>query len=366
MLTLAVIGDLHLSERSERYRHALDMWDWTITDASQRGANAWLQLGDLCEGRPTPDEWSEICERFVRMAGRGPVGYTEGNHEEHGVGRLISYWPRVTSAWDDFHVMPFVEANVLLVPYPRRGSPPFDGLDTSTIQASMTAAADRVAAAVSENAKVPGRPLLVAGHFTVESMRTRDTEFERHTAREVVVPKAALAGAHLTLVGHVHKAQEFAGPTGPIIGVGSHTRQSFPEAQDEKSYTIVQVEAGKVIWSRRISPTREMVERRVTWDDVLAGALAGWEEPGKEVKLVVEIREEQLRGYDPAAFAAVQASAGYFLLDRKTVPTERVRAPQMVKATTLSQEFDVWMDVTGQKVEPPRRQRLEEKLAVLD
>lgn len=372
-MRLALVGDLHLDDRSPRFQHTLDVLDWTISDALEAGATGVAFLGDLCEGRPSPRVVAALARRFRTIKERG--GWTvivEGNHEDYEAG-LIAEWLDVRRvAWNEFQTI-HDDASILLVPYPRRGRPPFHDLeDDGTIAGNMGVAAERIREEIAEELKAiaevsPGMPLIVLGHFTIEGMTTRDAEFELHQANEVVVPKSAFHHCALVAVGHIHKAQDV--DLG-LIGVGGLIRHSFSEANDPKSYTLVTVDGGCVSWERRPVPAREMVVTTLRWDADLRAVIAkadplffGLSMVGKEVKLTVEIPEDQLATFDPTVFDPIREAAAHFVLDKVSIPTERTRAPEIATADSLEAQLDTWLVATQQDVTEERRGRLHAKVA---
>jgi len=362
-MKLALIGDLHLSERSPRYAHALEVLDWTIRDAVAAGATAFVFCGDLCEGTPSPREYRALLTRIWDCADLGPVGVVLGNHEHPDTLCLLEDCVNVTTAWDRFGRMDLGEAMVLLIPYPRRGRPPFDDCTGDSIAASQRGAAEKIARSVQTAVRLyRDTPLLVCGHFTLEGMTTRDADFELHTATEVVVPRAAFDGVALGAVGHIHRAQDLAPH---LLGVGSLIRHSFAEAEDAKSYTLVTVAQGRVSWERRPVPAREMVVYDATWPIDGMGAGEVQHCTGKEVKVVVEIPDDQVATFDPSVFDSIRAAAAHFVLEKRVCAVQRSRAPALARVTSLPEAVTSWLDVTGQGMDDARRARLAEKLAEL-
>jgi len=377
-MKLACLGDLHLDERSPRYGHALVVLDAALHDAWHEGARGFILLGDTCEGRPTPQVIAALAQRFHRIRdGGGWVAVVQGNHEDYETGLVWEALGVRRSAWN---TMPALhdEATILLVPYPRRGRAPFDELaEGGSIRDSMAAAAERIAARIAEEqaatAEVDGRvggppaPLLVFGHVTIEGLRVGDSDFELHQAQEVIVPQAALAPAALTVVGHIHRAQEV---TPTIIGAGSLYRCSFAEAGDDKSYVLVTVDEGRVTWERRPVPARGMQVVRVAWSPGLRASLAaadplfaGLSYAGQEVKLVVEIPEDQLATFDASIFDPVREATALFVLEKDVAAIQRTRAPALAAADTPDAQLAAWLAATEQPIGSEDVERLSAKLA---
>jgi DNA repair exonuclease SbcCD nuclease subunit len=366
MLRLALIGDLHLSQRSPRYAHVLEVLDWTIQDARARGVTDFVLLGDLCEKpEPTPREYYELRNRIHAMAAVGGCSVVLGNHEHHETLLLFDHDQNVFTAWNTARVVLRPDATLLLIPYARRGRPPFHELpEGGTIAESMKATADAIAGLVQRLVEqIQGKtPLIVCGHFSIEGMKVADSTFELHSETEVVVPRAAFQGVALTAVGHIHTPQDVSADP-PIIGVGSLTRCSFSEADDPKSYTLVTVDGVRVTWERIPVPARAMVVDRVTWpvSDVAPDLLEQW--AGKEVKLTVEIPADQVATFDPSVFDGIRARAALFTLEKRVIPVERVRAPEIGSTGRIEEQVSTWLRATDQEVDEARRARLLEKVA---
>lgn len=350
-LRIAFLGDRHVSSRSPRYRHALDMWDFALEDAKDQGASIIVGLGDVCEGDPNGDERYQLGDLYMRP---GFTMYeTLGNHCSYEALRWLEYLG-VHVAWDQLLTTDLGECVLVCAPYARKGRPPYDDLAGNDIGSTSRAASDKLAAHIRSVVSATQKPVIVAGHWTIEGMRIGDSELESHALTEMVVPVSAFDGCAGVFTGHIHKAQEI---TPTIVGVGSLYRTSFSEASDPKSYTLVTIDGGRVSWERRPVPAREMVVEMITWQDRalvgdsshdidirhLASTVAG-----KEVKLTVEIREEELPTFDASVFDPIKDAAAHFVLEKVTVAAQRTRAPQIATAASLSDQVAAWLGATGQ------------------
>lgn len=362
MTAFAVIGDLHLSEKSPRYQHALEMLRWAIRDAREHGAKHFFFLGDLFEGKPAPGEYGEFISIMLDLASTGIVGIVRGNHESYDALCFFEgLSPMIRVAWEETRLVELDGLKFLLIPYPVRHRKPFHDLDDSSISASMKAAGDRIRGWVSSHA---GR-LVVLGHFTVEGMTTRDTEFELHQSNEVVVPVSAFEGAALTIVGHIHKAQRVS-PT--VIGAGDLYRCSFAEADDPKGYALVRLlPTGEVTATFMPVPAREMVQIELELDDVTPTQVEqlAMRVSGREVKIITRMDEEAAARYDPDAFKAIDVAAALVVKEKDVRPKQRVRAPEISLSTSVVDQFVAWLHATDQQVESDRLTRLLEKIEAL-
>lgn len=380
-MKLAVIGDLHLSEKSPRYAHALQLTRWAVQDALEQGAQCFFFLGDIFEGAPAPGEYGEFIQILFDALGHGGyVGIVRGNHEHYeALCFFEGLHPMLIVAWDDVRTLDLGDIRLLLVPYPTRYKAPYQnfGLEFGdTIAGSMRAAAAKIEDWIQKATPDDERPLIVLGHFSIEGMTTRDAEFEVHQANEVVVPISAFRGPDLTVVGHIHRAQDVAPH---VLGAGSLYRCSFAEAEDPKSYVLVTIEmneAGKatgVQYERRPVPAREMQVYEVELDELpsmvrMVGGLleaAVGREQEIEVKFTVSMDEEQAPRYDPAIFDGLKRMAAHLVIEKLVRPKQRTRAPQMTVSMDLSEQVVAWLQATEQLVDPERIARLTEKVAGL-
>ena len=381
MRHIAFIGDLHLCERSPRFTHALDVLDWVIADL--HGVQAeWgrpplsiVCCGDLVEGAPSPREWQALLTRVRRlMTIADRVVLIQGNHEAPDALRLFHgetdpddrLLPSVTPVWNTVETIRWPEAVLIAIPYPRLGRPPFADCVGDSIADGQRLTAETITRAIQTAVRLyRPKPVLVAGHVTVEGMTTRDAEFELHSGTEVVVPVSAFDGVALGAVGHIHRAQDVAPQ---VIGVGSLIRHSFAEAKDAKSYTLARIAEGAVTWARRPVPARAMIQLHETWpsDPQSVSDVAAEIERGTEIKVIVEIAEDQVGTFDPTVFDPIREVAAYFVLEKRVLAVQRTRAAQLAARTSLAEQLTAWAEATGQGLDPPRRERLRQKLDGLE
>lgn len=373
MTRICVIGDLHLSERSPRYEHTLAVLDQVLEHGQHLNAQAYIFCGDIFEGDPSPAEYHEVLQRLYRLIKRSKLVFViRGNHESYDAYRFFELLsPMIEVAWDTLVTFDLEDARLLLIPYPVRYRPPFHDVSQDTIAGSMQDTARMIADAVRGAAdSVPKdqrgvtRPLVVFGHFTIEGMTTRDTEFERHSANEVVVPLAAFAPATLTKVGHIHRAQQLT----PAVGsVGDLVRCSFAEADDPKIFAMISVEDGKITDEPVPSPCRGMREFSVELDDLQATlpTIEAAATQGLEIKVVVGMNATETARYNPAVFDTVRATAPYFLLEKDVRAVQRLRAPALQANMDLREEFLVWAGAVGIELSGERQARIDEKLREL-
>lgn len=370
-MKIAFLGDRHICSRSPRYRHALECWNFAIDHAIKAGVDAFVGLGDVCEGDPNGEERYELGQRYRRMVEHAPTYEISGNHESREALRWLEFLG-VRVAWDHFLSTTIGDSvDLLLVPYARKGHPPFNDLGEGlSIEASNRAAAEVIEKYVriyTEIAWNSQHPLIVAGHWTVEGTRTGESDYEIHSSSEMVVPRSALAGSRLVVTGHIHKAQEIIDDGVVVVVAGSLYRCSFTEEVDEKSFIIVSAENGHVGWERVPVPCRTMHVMEFTWgadsvDKYLSTAPADLS--STEIKLTVRIPQDQAATFDASVFEPIRQRAAYFVLEKEIIPTTRTRAPEVSRANTVPEQLAAWFRATDQEVaiEAERMTRIEQKL----
>jgi DNA repair exonuclease SbcCD nuclease subunit len=359
-MKIACFGDRHVSLRSPRFEHALEVWDAAITDAIEQGASVFVGLGDVCEGDPNGEERMALGMRYKRMAERGSVFEVTGNHESRDALRWLEFLG-VVVAWDEFVTVPLRGATLLLAPYARRGHAPYVGAETHKDSAQL------LAETIAETVSGTREPVIVAGHWTPEGARLNDSDYEVHVGHEMVVPLAALAPASLVVTGHIHRRQAIGDN---VVIAGSLYRCSFAEAAERKSYVLITVGDGFApSWEHRPLPAREMVVRKLTWPitapmDTYLEALVesvGGDRP--EVKVTVEIPEDQVATFEPSVFDGIRDRASHFVLEKIVVPTERTRTPAIAQSTRLEDQLAAWAEATEQDLTPARAERVQAKVA---
>ncbi len=368
-MRVAFIGDRHVSQRSPRYAHALDVWAWAVEDALREAAEVIVHAGDACEQDPNGTERYAMGRIYRRSLDNGAAYEILGNHESREAHRWLEFLG-VTPVWDRILECTWGPVMALLIPYPRRNQLPFGPDPLQTIRAA-------VERAMGFKATGKVRWVIAVIHGTVEGMRTRDTEFEVHSAKELVIPRAVLSGLDLTITGHIHRAQVLPreGTSGPVVCVGSAHRVDFAEAEDTKVYVMVDFPdtPGDMIGLiERPIPAREMVQWTLRWDpavppdiEQLAAAAAG-----KEAKITLECPQSLLSTVPAGLFAPVEAAAAYCVVNRKTIGLERQsRAPQMARATSLGAELGIWMeslkDDPSIQIASTRKEQLVSKLDIV-
>lgn len=331
-----------------------------------QGATVFCGLGDVLEGTPSGEESYEIGLRYRDMLDHGRTFEALGNHCEYQALRPFTLLG-VKVAWDEILVEDLGDVVLMVSPYMRRGRPPYDQIPEGlSIAESMQTApkilTERIAAVIASTTK----PVLLAGHWTVEGATVGTGDLELHAGHEAIVPLAALDGVALTVLGHVHKAQD-AAPN--VLVAGAMYRTSFGEARYTPSYVLVTVDAGRVTWERRAIPCRAMFVETLDWP-LTASMRASLTDTrsldwlrGQEMKLTVRCPEDQLGTFDPSAFDAVKDVASLFVLERETVSMQRTRVPEIAMANSPDVQLAAWLRATEAEIDAATLERLTAKLS---
>jgi len=135
-------------------------------------------------------------------------------------------------------------------------------------------------------------------------------------------------------LGHIHKPQDLnEGQQPPVVYAGSIERVDFGEAQDEKSFVIVQVEAGNpTTYERRPLVGRAFIDRRVEitsrehfMEQAIAALPSKAKLEGAMVKLVIEYPRDMEKALDEGALRAHCGGALEFHLVKKYIEVSRAR-----------------------------------------
>jgi DNA repair exonuclease SbcCD nuclease subunit len=371
-MRIAVFGDRHISRRHPAYAEALRMWDYAITDAIDQGVEGFIGLGDALEVGTDLEEVYEISRRFSRMLDQGWVFEVEGNHEPRAGMRWITMLSKqrctVADAEIRMEVVGDAAAEVvggavafLLVPYCRRGHPPYHQVQGETLAEFYQNAGTHLGDLIGRAKAAMSVPLIVCGHWTPAGFRVSPSEFEQTAGKEMVVPVEALAPADLVLVGHIHEAQE----VGNVVGVGSMFRTTFAERGQTKSYVILTIAEGQVRWERRVLPTRPMREVRISGQQTLetvAAILAEGED--QDVKVIIEAAADDRTVYADS-LAILDGLAGRFPWEVVRPTHVAARAPEIERSTTLREDFEVWLPLTYPQLTAERRAGVLEKVEAL-
>lgn len=280
-----------LHERVEDYLGTLDQM---VREAIERKADVFLVAGDIYHTKtPAPALCNEFAKRVHRLIAAGlQVVLLAGNHD--GIGTETA-----ATALDLYAALEVEGVTVLrkpqLVTIQTRGGPlqvaamphlsksvldarrtdMLDAIDDATD--AMATAIDQMLGALSRQVN-PALPAILTAHLSLAEA-TVGSEDRMMVGRGLTLPLRSLQRSAFQYValGHIHKPQVWddvlvSGPSylPPVVYPGSPDRVSFDEAEDDKGFWLVDVEASAPVWMERIPL---VVRRFVTIDADLVDAI---------------------------------------------------------------------------------------------
>lgn len=353
-MKLAHFADTHIGEH-QKFVETLRCLHWAVDHAIAAGVDLFVHAGDLYDRKSTPAERLEASALIQRMAQHAPVVIVRGNHDAPGdvelLGRLVGRHD--ITAFERPGLVDAGGARVLALPHFDRGQ--LAGMLPAgcSIDEENGVAADHMAAILrwvgAEAADFDG-PTILVSHLTVAgSVLTTGQPLVGHHILSLNAGDLADTGVDYVALGHIHKAQQFAG--GRIHYPGSINRFTFGEA-DAKGYCLVTIDGKgampQVEWVE--VPTRAML--------LIEGVYHG--EPGRifdwsqtvapddiadaDVRLRLRFTEDQqaaVADYLPKLEADF-AAAHLLKIEQVVTPSLRVRSAEIAKAVTAADKVQAY------------------------
>lgn len=360
-------GDLHVSD-GPRFADTLRCLDFIIEDGAAQRVDVWTVGGDLSgtvvPHVPSPTELDALAERFQRLADHAPLVVIPGNHDEIDairiLGRLKARHPITVPERPCVHqAIPGLA--LFALPFPSKRWAVGAGAINGPMETQKQAMEDAIRGILAhwrlEAVRLRDAGLVTFGlmHLNIatsilgggEILINREVELSRHDLMELGFDGGGLS--------HIHEMQEmapgwwFAGPP---------CAQNFGERSDNKGYLLFDLEkpgeTARV--TPRYTPARRLVTVRAEW-----GCVDGrWEwvaedipEPAvladADVRLLVQVPEEAASGCPSAELATYLAAQGAHgvRVERRLVPTTRVRSEAIVTARTTAEKLAAYWGTLG-------------------
>lgn len=382
--TIAAVGDIHFnSGPNGRLAETERVCRWVVEAAVDRGAKAMIFTGDLFDHLRSNATERNTAVRVVRYAAAFfPVLILRGNHD--GLGELdflrhLSTEHEIVVV-DELAVRQVGPVTVACAPWPCKASL----LASST--ATNAKSADKVLldAFRAEMDRFRARlapclgPKLLAAHAMVRGATTSAGQPLVACDLEVGLEDLARAGAPITLLGHIHKAQGWpsaglegrqyrfdpTGIDGDVLYTGSPRPTDFGDL-DEKSFLLVhfdKTDSGEVRpvgWERVPTTATPLMVAGARWDGAelsLTDSLADYS--GAEVQLRYSFPSKDAARVAPKA-AALRASlessgAKRVHLAPTKIATVEARAPRVAQARSLDGKLRAFWSLRGA---PPNAER---------
>lgn len=283
MTRLAVTADLHVSDYGQRvdpetglnarFVDALRVVRWIAEDATERGCDALIVAGDVCEERH-PSPWRVAMIRDALATFDGPVILVRGNHDGERAGRSVIDVLAAGLTPDHGFTRPGIawvgRAAICALPYLDRhwlraqaGFEAVPDADVFRVLGEQFLAIARGLYAQAQKAGPDAAVLVVHQALAGGHMSEEQQAFLGDLS--LVVDTAALAaiGFDAVLAGHFHRHQVLS--RAPLVAyAGSPHRVSFGEEGDPKGYLVVdtsmrEVDDGGVSMEFIETPARRFV-----------------------------------------------------------------------------------------------------------
>ncbi|MEM7581896.1 MAG: exonuclease SbcCD subunit D [Acidobacteriota bacterium] len=273
--------------------------DGLVTFIEEEAVDLLVMSGDVFDtGAPSAEAEQVVFRFFKRLGGIGvPSVVIAGNHDS----------PRRFDAWGILTEL--VDCHVVSTPQPAGQGGTLDlklasgervivaAIPFANVR-SLVAAEELVSddqrargtygdqmLRLFEQAAAAFRPdavNLLTAHTFVEGSVVSGSERKVHVGREWAMRATLLPRAHYVALGHVHKPQDVRGFGCPATYAGSPLQLDFGEVGEEKSFVVIDAEAGGEASVRRVAYEggRPLVDIRATFEELEADVerlrAAGW------------------------------------------------------------------------------------------
>lgn len=383
---LALISDSHF-DHSSRFEECVAIHDWIAEDIAKRGVDLILHGGDLFERKSVPEDRNAAAAWMQKLANVAPVVIVYGNHDARSDLFLLGELETINKIYvvDRPQVVPAGGVLVACMPWPRRKPIATAAGRELSLEGSAQAAhecmqvvlgslADQMDADAESHARVPrvflGHVMLRGASVAPGQPIAPGADFELGTE------DLALVRADLYALGHIHMRQSAIAGGAPVMYPGSPRSCDFGEPGD-KTYAIIDFAGSSPSITYVPTPARKMLLLEAPWVPKLKAFLespVSWPlghmrdaEVRFRYSVDAEHREEAKR---EAALIRDRwlADEGVHSVrvEEQVETTTRARAPEVAAARTLPEKLDAMYRSQGREPEPAVRDRLFQKLAILE
>jgi DNA repair protein SbcD/Mre11 len=354
-MRLLASGDNHFAEHL-RFQECMDVHAWMVEQAREVKADVFLDSGDVFDAASTPRERQAVAEWIVAMAEVCPVVFAKGNHDRPLdvalMRRLSTKHPVIVEEGARVHHV--AGAAIAVMAWPERAGLLAALGSAAAADVGMREALQGVLRGLGLQLEQHVGPRILLGHFMVDGSVSSTGQPLLGLPINVGLADLALARAHLTVMGHIHKAQSWELETGPAIYTGSPFRTDFGQLE-KKSILFAEFDGERLLRTEELeTPCTPMVHVETTWADgcwdSFEGPVAGQYE-GAEMRLRYRVSADQRDG--AARSAREWADALVSTYGAKSVKVEevviaerRARAPEVAKASSVQDKLDAhWLSL---------------------
>lgn len=370
-LRLMASGDHHWEEDS-RFEECKRVHWWMVEQARALKIQVFKSAGDVYERASTPVERLAVAEWLTAMAEICPVVIAKGNHdrpldiallrqlrtkhriivEEQAAVHVVAGFAVAAVAWPDRSRLLAAAGNMAAADDAVRGA----------LQAVLRGLGDDLAAHAG--------PRVLLGHFMCDGAETSTGQPLLGQPIRVSLEDLALARAHLTLMSHIHKFQQWDCFGAPALYMGSPYRTTFGQLET-KSVTFAEFDGEKLVELQQLeTPATRMIQIEEEWGDpdgrgdTWMRGLDGLHDDnvrGAEVRLRLYIprdkREVAHKAGDEIVRYLLEQGAVSVQREDQVIAEKRARAPEVARATSAADKLEAYWRAKG--FDPgPRRDSL--------
>jgi DNA repair exonuclease SbcCD nuclease subunit len=344
-MRLLASGDNHFCEHL-RFQECIDVHAWMVEQAREVKADVFLDSGDIFDAASTPRERRAVAEWTTAMAEVCPVVFAKGNHDRpldvELFRRLKTKHPVIVEEQARVHHV--AGAAIAVMAWPERGNLLASLGDSSAVDAGMREALQSVLRGLGQHMVGHDGPRILLGHFMVDGSVTSTGQPLLGMPINVSLSDLALAGAGLTVMGHIHRAQRFDLPgAGPAFYTGSPFRTDFGQLEP-KTILFAEFDGQRLVETREIeTPCAPMVHVTADW---CANDFAHDIPPnvaGAELRFQYSVPADQR---DAARAKATEwkerlltHGARDVKVEEVVIATKRARAPEVARAVTVQDKL---------------------------
>ena len=370
-MRLLASGDNHFAEHL-RFEECISVHAWMVAQAREVKADLFLDAGDIFDGASSPAERQAVADWVTAMAEVCPVVFAKGNHDRPLdaalMRRLKTRYPVIVEeACGVYHV---AGAAIAVMAWPERAHLLAALGDAATVDTGLRELLQAALLGLGAQLERHNGPRILLGHFMVDGSVSSTGQPLLGMPINVGLGDLSLARAHLTVMGHIHKAQSWELETGPAMYTGSPFRTDFGQLEP-KTVLFAEFDGQRLLRTEELeTPCTPMVHVTAEW---CAGDFASdcpADVRGAEIRYRYSVPAQQR---DAARAKAAEWRERLLVHGAKDVKVEevviaerRARAPEVAKAVSVQQKLSAHWESIGYQPSDALREALFAKAAAVE
>jgi len=334
---------------------------FVVEDATERDAKVLLFCGDMFRSaKPTPTELV-LAGEALHAGRRLRVIAIDGNHDvPRSVGEVTALAPHASLYWDE-KSRPEIETlhiagahfQLAYLPWPNRSAlaaslPDYHKLSPQDADRLVAAHLQSILRGLAAQVN-PSMPSILLAHISIDSAEV-GAERQIMGGRDITIPLSAIPEEFgFAVLGHVHKPQDFARQGRPnVFYCGSTERVDFGEETEEKSYVLLDTDAGT--WERVPIPCREY--KTFNYELCADGHEGEDFDCNMDRQAICRVRIKRPENMRPdyaklQKWAEESGSWDFRGFVEEVERTAAVRSKEIVEAKSLTELLEVWHEAKG-------------------